>query len=189
MFLTFSGFQAQRQTTSDKIRATVLRRLSFCYLTPFLVVGANIGIGYGVTGNVGYGTFLCFVDNKIQNIITFIVPLIVTCVTNMIMFILTVTHINFDKKHLQIYAGQFGTCYFRETVQSDWHYLDTTGAGWSFEDFCFLLRSDSTDFISGYFHFPEFCKLVNYFKSFFKRKVPTQEPNDDKINNISTNPS
>jgi hypothetical protein len=74
-----------------------VRRLPLCYLTPFLVLSANIIITFTVEGNIGYGSFICFVDGTIQNIVTFIVPLITTCIGNTVMFILTVVSINVDK--------------------------------------------------------------------------------------------
>lgn len=81
-------------TPNDK---QFLRYLMFSYGFPSFVVSSNVLISWCVTGNIGYGTTLCFVEGLIQNITTFIIPIIVTCVVNILLFVLTIFSINQDK--------------------------------------------------------------------------------------------
>uniref|UniRef100_A0A8W8JZS5 G-protein coupled receptors family 2 profile 2 domain-containing protein n=1 Tax=Magallana gigas TaxID=29159 RepID=A0A8W8JZS5_MAGGI len=52
------------------------------------------------TNKIGYGTTLCFVEDFVQNLATFIAPLLITCVVNIVMFTITVININ-SVKHIE----------------------------------------------------------------------------------------
>jgi hypothetical protein len=71
--------------------------LLFSYITPLVIVGVNITVAYLVSGEIGYGTKVCFVDNKISNIVTFICPLSLTCVLNTVLFLNVMPKLRNDK--------------------------------------------------------------------------------------------
>jgi hypothetical protein len=191
MFKSFRRCEVQRLLTKKQIRRAVLRRLSFCYLTPLFVVGLNIIITIAVKGNIGYGTSLCFVDNHIQNIVTFVVPLIVTCLTNVVMFILTVININFDKNISKSTSDMSELLIFVKL-------FILTGTVWILQVLDALLQISILSFIvtaltssQGIFIFLSFSsssKIQNYVKSLFKRKrkdLSTEKPMDNrKIDHI-----
>lgn len=77
---------------------TFYRYFLFSYLVPFVVVGTNIGVMVGVSGTLGYGERICFVEHVISNIILFIAPIIVTCCLNCFFFLKTVRGISSSSK-------------------------------------------------------------------------------------------
>lgn len=94
MLKSFRKLNIIQMTPNDK---QFLRYLMFSYGFPSFIVFSNVLISWCVTGNIGYGTTLCFVEGLIQNITTFIIPIIVTCVVNILLFVLTIFSINQDK--------------------------------------------------------------------------------------------
>ncbi|XP_061180211.1 adhesion G protein-coupled receptor L4-like [Saccostrea echinata] len=94
MFRTFSSYR-QDAINGQNIKAMFTFYVFFCYFIPFVIVGANIISTFAFQGNIGYGKYLCFVENLIQNIATFVVPLSVTCTVNSVLFILTLLNIKF----------------------------------------------------------------------------------------------
>ena len=96
MCKSFTSIGGSMNRPAD-IRAVFIRYVYFCYITPVFVIVINIVISFSFQRNIGYGTNLCFVENFVQNLVTFIVPLLLTCVVNTVMFTLTVININFVK--------------------------------------------------------------------------------------------
>jgi hypothetical protein len=76
---------------------TFTRSLSFSYITPLLVVVGNAAVVYLLSGDLGYGKRVCFVDNTISNIVTFVVPLSLVCLVNTVLFLHTMFKIRLDK--------------------------------------------------------------------------------------------
>lgn len=77
---------------------TFNRYLLFSYLVPLVVVGTNIGVMVGVSGTLGYGERICFVENVVSNIILFVTPIIVTCCLNCFFFLKTIRGISSSSK-------------------------------------------------------------------------------------------
>ncbi|XP_061162867.1 adhesion G protein-coupled receptor L4-like [Saccostrea echinata] len=98
MFRTFSSHRYKSgNNRGQNIRSIFTCYTFFCYFTPLIIVVANVMFTFGLEGNIGYGKYLCFVENLAQNIATFVVPLTVTCTVNTVLFILTLLNINFVK--------------------------------------------------------------------------------------------
>ncbi|XP_061185572.1 latrophilin receptor-like protein A [Saccostrea echinata] len=97
MFRTFSRYTQNASNRGQNIRATFTFYVFFCYFTPFIIIGVNITFTFALQGKIGYGEYLCFVENFIQNIATFIAPLTVTCTVNIVLFIFTLLNIRFAK--------------------------------------------------------------------------------------------
>jgi hypothetical protein len=91
-FHMFKVFDARKIVRSGINFAsnTFLRYLLFSYLLPLAIVGTNVSVMFGVTKTLGYGQQICFVENLISNIVSFIVPLILTCSCNCFFFFKTV---------------------------------------------------------------------------------------------------
>jgi hypothetical protein len=69
----------------------------FSYITPLFVVAGNAIVVYLLHGDIGYGNKVCFVDNIISNIVTFVFPLSFVCLVNTVLFIHTISKIRIDK--------------------------------------------------------------------------------------------
>nr|XP_034338861.1 probable G-protein coupled receptor Mth-like 3 [Crassostrea gigas] len=76
------------------------RYVIYCYITPIFIITTNIILTYYIQNKIGYGTTLCFVEDFVQNLATFIAPLLITCVVNIVMFTITVININ-SVKHIE----------------------------------------------------------------------------------------
>lgn len=76
------------------------RYVIYCYITPIFIITTNIILTYYIQNKIGYGTTLCFVEDFVQNLATFIAPLLITCVVNIVMFTITATNIKYVK-HIQ----------------------------------------------------------------------------------------
>ncbi|XP_048729865.2 uncharacterized protein LOC125647215 [Ostrea edulis] len=97
MFRSFRNFSSIRHGHGNHSNKIFLRYAIICYTVPFIMVLLNVVLSYYINGSVGYGVRLCFVDHYIQNIVTFIVPLLLTCINNIVMFICTIPNINFSR--------------------------------------------------------------------------------------------
>jgi hypothetical protein len=95
MWRSFSG-PINRNIPQNNARA-FSRFMLFSYITPLLVVGGNSAIVYLLSGDVGYGIKVCFVDNTISNIVTFVVPLSLVCLVNTVLFLHTIFKIRPNK--------------------------------------------------------------------------------------------
>ncbi|XP_048775500.2 uncharacterized protein LOC125680103 [Ostrea edulis] len=73
---------------------TFYRYIVFSYLLPLAIVGINVSVMFGVTKTLGYGQHICFAENIISNIISFTIPLIVTCCCNCFFFFKTIRGIS-----------------------------------------------------------------------------------------------
>ncbi|XP_056021612.1 uncharacterized protein LOC125651235 [Ostrea edulis] len=91
-FHMFKVFNARKMVRSgiNFTSHTFYRYIMFSYLLPLAIVGTNVAVMFGVTKTLGYGQQICFVENLISNIISFIIPLIVTCCCNCFFFFKTV---------------------------------------------------------------------------------------------------
>jgi hypothetical protein len=69
----------------------------FSYATPLIVVAGNATIVYILYGDIGYGKKVCFVDNRISNIVTFVFPLSFICLVNTVLFFHTISKIQINK--------------------------------------------------------------------------------------------
>lgn len=96
-FHMIKSFRSQTVIQTTHSHKQFFRYLMFSYGFPFIVVSSNALISRYVTGNIGYGTTICFVEGLIQNITTFIIPIILTCLGNILLFFLTIISINLDK--------------------------------------------------------------------------------------------
>nr|XP_034330004.1 adhesion G protein-coupled receptor E3-like [Crassostrea gigas] len=94
MFISFRSLNTISQTQNQK---QLLRYLMFSYGLPFIVVSLSAFISWYATGDTGYGTNFCFVEGLVQNIITFMIPIAITCIGNIILFVLTIFSINLNK--------------------------------------------------------------------------------------------
>ena len=87
----FNNFNQGSEASKIFVKYTL-----FSYTFPVFIVCVNVLLSYYIDGEIGYGVNVCFVESFIQNIVTFIVPLLLTCVCNVIMFIMTITNIDLD---------------------------------------------------------------------------------------------
>jgi hypothetical protein len=95
MWRSFSG-PIRRNIPQNNARA-FSRFMLFSYITPLFVVVGNVAIVYLLSGDVGYGVNVCFVDNTISNIVTFVFPLSLVCLVNTILFLHAISKIRLDK--------------------------------------------------------------------------------------------
>ncbi|XP_022345329.2 uncharacterized protein LOC111137918 [Crassostrea virginica] len=175
MCKSFTSIGGSMNRPAD-IRAVFIRYVYFCYITPVFVIAINIVISFSFQRNIGYGTNLCFVENFVQNLVTFIVPLLLTCVVNTVMFTLTVININFvkninksreDKNELLIFIKLFSL----------------TGIIWIFQIIDSILHMSVFSFVATtltssqgaviFFSFASSPRIYKHLKSMSKRsKVP-----------------
>lgn len=99
MCRSFSG-QRGNMHRHTKIYTIFGRYVIICYTAPIFIITTNIILTYYIQNKIGYGTTLCFVEDFVQNIATFIAPLLITCVVNIVMFTITATNIKYVK-HIQ----------------------------------------------------------------------------------------
>ncbi|XP_062588151.1 uncharacterized protein LOC134249802 [Saccostrea cucullata] len=78
--------------------STFYRYIAFSYLTPLVVVCTNVIVMFAVNGTLGYGVQICFVENIISNIVSFVIPLSLTCFINCFFFLNTVRGISSSSK-------------------------------------------------------------------------------------------
>jgi hypothetical protein len=85
----FRVFGAQKMVRSGIhfTSNTFYRYIVFSYLLPLAIVVTNVSVMFGVTKTLGYGQKICFVENLFSNIISFFVPLLITCGCNCFFFI------------------------------------------------------------------------------------------------------
>jgi hypothetical protein len=95
MFRSFRNLKNIRH--GNKSNKPFLRYAVICYTVPFFIVLLNALMSYFINGSIGYGVKVCFVEPYIQNIVTFIGPLVLTCMNNIVMFICTIVNIKFNK--------------------------------------------------------------------------------------------
>jgi hypothetical protein len=95
MWKSFRGLGSRNK--SGKGMETFIYFLLFAYIPPLVVVAGNVTVVYLLYGYVGYGNKVCFVDCKISNIVTFILPLSLVCLGNTLLFIQTILNIRVDK--------------------------------------------------------------------------------------------
>lgn len=99
MCRSFSG-QRGNMHRHTKIYTIFGRYVIICYTAPIFIITTSIILTYYIQNKIGYGTTLCFVEDFVQNLATFIAPLLITCVVNIVMFTITVININ-SVKHIE----------------------------------------------------------------------------------------
>ncbi|XP_062592544.1 LOW QUALITY PROTEIN: probable G-protein coupled receptor Mth-like 3 [Saccostrea cucullata] len=99
MFLSFRGIRIRNTENSRRviIRKEYVKYILFCYMLPVTIISLNVILSYVINCSIGYGKRICFVENFVQNIVTFIVPLLLTCVSNLFLFVLIIINIDVDK--------------------------------------------------------------------------------------------
>ncbi|XP_062606770.1 latrophilin receptor-like protein A [Saccostrea cucullata] len=184
MYRTFSRYRRDSQIRGQNIRATFTSYVLFCYFTPLFVIATNIITTFALEGNIGYGKYLCFVENLIQNIVTFIVPLCVTCIVNTVLFIFTLLNISFAQN-------------IRKTKENKSELLisiklfSLTGTVWILQVLDSLLQISVFSFVvtfltslQGLFIFLSFSsssRILNFLKShLWKRNVYRNEDRESK---------
>jgi hypothetical protein len=85
------------RSISENDARAFTRFVLFSYLTPIAVVAGNAMVVYLLHGDVGYGRKVCFVDNMISNIVTFVFPLSFVSLVNTVLFLHTISKIRIDK--------------------------------------------------------------------------------------------
>lgn len=116
MFRTFAFLRVV--DNSDAYKYKTLRRYSlYAFGTPICIVSCNAI----VSGNqmdwkyLGYGRVKCFIDDLIPFVVTFLAPVILICVFNLVFFCITALKIkqtpnvqsSQDKRHFDIYIKLF----------------------------------------------------------------------------------
>ncbi|VDI46745.1 Hypothetical predicted protein [Mytilus galloprovincialis] len=92
MYRMFSSICITRQQNEiAKQKRTILLYLLYSYGMPFLIVSCNVGLTSIVDSDneIGYGGHVCFLNQQISIIITFIAPIVLVCCSNVALFSLT----------------------------------------------------------------------------------------------------
>ncbi|XP_061171983.1 uncharacterized protein LOC133181511 [Saccostrea echinata] len=97
MYRVFSSQNLVRSGVSFTI-STFYRYIAFSYLSPLVVVCTNVVVMFAVNGTLGYGVEICFVENVISNMVSFVAPLALTCFINCFFFFNTVRGISSSSK-------------------------------------------------------------------------------------------
>lgn len=61
----------------------------FTYTVPLLLVAVSITSNLYRNGSIGYGINICFVEDAYSNLLTFVVPLVTSCLANIVLFLTT----------------------------------------------------------------------------------------------------
>ena len=116
MFRTFSFHNVVPNQSTNKL-ATMVRYSTYAFGLPIIVVGANAIITGYITGwiSFGYGHVKCFVDDFVSFSVTFLAPVCLICLLNLIFFSITAYKIkqtprvqsSQDKRHFDVYIRLF----------------------------------------------------------------------------------
>lgn len=173
------------------IRSIFGRYVIYCYITPIFIITTNIILTYYIQNKIGYGTTLCFVEDFVQNIATFIAPLLITCVVNIVMFTITATNINSvkhiekskkDKSELVIFLKLFSL----------------TGIVWIFQIVDGVLNISAFSFVATlltssqgtiiFLSFASSSRILNYFRSKRESKGKEEITDSKQTTRKSTSP-
>ncbi|XP_052067329.1 probable G-protein coupled receptor Mth-like 2 [Mytilus californianus] len=79
------------QNEIAKQTRTILLYVLYSYGVPFLIVSCNVGLTSIVHSDnaIGYGGHVCFLNQQISIIITFMAPIVLVCCSNVALFSLT----------------------------------------------------------------------------------------------------
>lgn len=170
----FSG-QTGNMHRHTNIKTTFGRYIVICYSAPIFIITINIILTYYIQNKIGYGTTLCFVEDFVQNIATFIAPLLITCVVNTAMFTITAINIKYVKHIKKSKEDKSEVVIFLKL-------FSLTGIVWVFQildgilnvsvfSFVVIILTSSQGTII-FLSFASSSRILNYFRSktYFKRK-------------------
>lgn len=175
MFISFRSLNIIHQTNNHK---QFNRYLMFSYGLPFIVVSASAFISWYATGDIGYGTNLCFVEGLVQNTITFMIPIAFTCLGNILLFVFTIININLDKNIQKSKKNKSELVIFFKL-------FCLTGSVWILQVIDSFLQLSFFSFVAtiltssqGIFIFLSFATspwILKYFKKMTGRPIANQE--------------
>ena len=93
MFLIFRKLTVMRY---NSIRMKLIKRLVYICSLSLLFVAVNIiaSLSKSTGQDVGYGGIICYISSWVMQIITFIVPSVLTILSNVVLFIYVMININ-----------------------------------------------------------------------------------------------
>ena len=113
MYRLFSGFMGVQRDNNNK---QIVQYHLYSYGVSFLIVSVNILISVITSDTIGYGKASCFIDNIISRICSFILPIGLVCIFNIVFFLITLLKIRATPKvesskenrhHVSIYLRLF----------------------------------------------------------------------------------
>lgn len=87
MCQVFAFSKRWRSSNSNK---TFYSYVIFTYTVPFALVVSSVSSNLFRKNNVGYGIKVCFVEDTYSNLLTFVIPVAVSCISSLLLFLKTV---------------------------------------------------------------------------------------------------
>lgn len=87
MCQVFAFSKRWRSSNSNK---TFYSYVIFTYTVPFALVVSSVSSNLFRKNNVGYGIKVCFVEDTYSNLLTFVIPVSVSCISSLLLFLKTV---------------------------------------------------------------------------------------------------
>lgn len=87
MCQVFAFSKRWRSSNSNK---TFYSYVIFTYTVPFALVVSSVLSNLFRKNNVGYGIKVCFVEDTYSNLLTFVIPVAVSCISSLLLFLKTV---------------------------------------------------------------------------------------------------
>lgn len=83
-------FALSKRWHSSNSKKTFYFYVIFTYTVPFLLVVLSVSSNLLRNSSVGYGINVCFVEDTYSNLLTFVIPVAVSCISSMLLFLKTV---------------------------------------------------------------------------------------------------
>ncbi|KAK3103344.1 hypothetical protein FSP39_018624 [Pinctada imbricata] len=162
--------------------------IAYVVLLPTAIVLVHIVVSEFQTNNIGYGGNKCFISHPIAKMVSFVLPVVLICISNLYFFISTILVIHYtpSPRSNQDARGEFQVCIRLSTI---------TGVAWLFLIFDSFFPLSAYSFIAtaicsfqGLFIFLAFIgnkRILNLYKEFIREKLG-QDNSSSPSNTITT---